>query len=142
MPSVLEALSVRLAGNAVLIFPCQYTSDRLAAKGVSPISPCCQVTHEQALGPLHIWSFKPRSDHNLRSQGPVDRALIRNLQQPRPLININVSDELYITLDLIDHANVRFAILAVGRMYPRVPNANANSLQRPLLAPGVESNGH
>jgi hypothetical protein len=72
----------------------------------------------------------------------VDRALIRNLQQPRPLINIKVSDELYITLDLIDHANVRFAILAVGRMYPRVPKANANSLQRPLLAPGVESNGH
>jgi hypothetical protein len=91
---------------------------------------------------LRSFREKPRSDRDLGNQGPVDWALVGDLEQPCPLTRIEGSYELYITLNLIDHPDLGFAILAVGRMYPRVPKAHANSLEGPLLAPGVESNRH
>ena len=59
----------------------------------------------------------------------MDWALVGDLEQPCPLTRIARSYELYFTLNLIDHPDFGFAILAVGRMHPRVPKAHANRLK-------------
>jgi hypothetical protein len=72
----------------------------------------------------------------------MDRALVGDVEQPCPLIAIEGPHELYIALYLVDNPDFCFAVLAVGRVNPRVAKAYSDALQGPLFAPGIQPDRH
>jgi hypothetical protein len=72
------------------------------------------------------------SDLDLGRQGPVNRALVGNVEQACSLTPVQRSKELDVTVDSVDHRVLGFAGLAVGRVYLRVPKAYSDSLEGPL----------
>jgi hypothetical protein len=72
----------------------------------------------------------------------MNRALVGDVEQSRPVVAIEGFYQLDIALDSVDQSDPGLVALAVSRVHLRVPETHPHSLERPLLAPGVESDGH
>ena len=79
---------------------------------------------------------------NLRHQRPVHRALVRDVQQARPLIVAECAGQIHRTFDVIEPAFFGLARLTVGGVNLRVPEPHRHRLERPPLSSGVHRHGH
>src|SRR6266496_5589015 len=72
----------------------------------------------------------------------MDRALVRNLQQARPLFVAEHTREFDLAVDVVEPTFSRFAILAVGGVNLQMPKPHGYGLERPALASRIERQGH
>jgi len=72
----------------------------------------------------------------------MDGALLRNFKQLRALIGSERAGEFNFTLNAVENPLFRLARLAVFRVNFRMPKANDNALERPILALRVHAYGH
>src|SRR5687768_4764021 len=96
------------------------------------------------IGPLFPirCSNESRPDVDLGRERPVNRALVRDHDEARPLLVAQTSLELDVALDAIEHAALRLTIRAVCRMDLGVPKPHRDGLERPLLSTRVKRNRH
>ena len=94
------------------------------------------------LRPRNRDSDLARRDVNLRRQRAVNRALVRNFQEPRALFCRQRSGELDESLDLVEHSFLGLAFGTINRVNLRVPQRNGDSFQRPSLATRVHGHCH
>jgi hypothetical protein len=59
----------------------------------------------------------------------VHRALFRNLQQSGFLAVVQIADELYVALNLVQHPGIRIAVFTVAGMNPLVTKPDADLLK-------------
>src|SRR6056297_1835539 len=85
-------------------------------------------------------SFSP--DLNLRDQRSLNRAAVRDLHDPRPLLLIEVALEFDPFGDLQHWSACAFTVEAVLRAYALLTETDRDSGQRPALPVGVHPNGH
>jgi hypothetical protein len=78
----------------------------------------------------------------LARQRAMDRALVRNFKQARPLLVAERAHELHIALDLVDRTLFRLAFLAVDGIDRRMPKPNGHGLKRPAFASSEQRHGH
>src|SRR5258708_27332794 len=82
-----------------------------------------------------------RPNLDLRRQGAVDRALVGDLQQARPLAGIERAFEPDCPLDAVDHPVLALAGRAVGGVNPAMAEPDRDPVERQRLAPGIEPQG-
>ena len=79
---------------------------------------------------------------DLRGQCAMHRAHLRDLQQARPLFVAQRASKLDRHFDAIDPAVAGFAFFAVSRVNLRMPERYGDVLERDLLLPRIEADGH
>jgi hypothetical protein len=72
----------------------------------------------------------------------VNRALVRDLEQPLLLIRVEISYQVNLALDPIDLALLGFAIPAIDRVNLRMSKIHRYAFERPLLRPRVQGYRH
>src|SRR5665213_1303017 len=87
-------------------------------------------------------SHEPRPDPDLGRERFVDGTLVRDLEEPRPLLLRQRSLELDVAIDAIEHPVLVLAVFAIRGVDLRVAQPHSDTLERPLLASGVERHCH
>jgi len=72
----------------------------------------------------------------------MNRALVCNFEELGSLFVVQRACEVHVALDPIEHSFLSFALSAIGRVDLRVPQSDANLLERPAFAPSVHSDRH
>ena len=72
----------------------------------------------------------------------MDRTLVRDVEKPRALLDVERAYELDVALDTVEHSDLCLAILTVSCMNFRVPQTHSDRFERPLFSPCVQSYCH
>ena len=72
----------------------------------------------------------------------MDRASMRDLEQPYTLILRQLSDKFETPLNAIYVSLFRLAFSAIDRVDPEIPQMNCYLMERPALAPRVQRDRH